>query len=66
MNAKTIGKRLSELRGERTQKDVASAIGVCQSTYSMYENGERIPSDEVKKKIAEYFKRSVQFIFYEE
>lgn len=53
-----------ELRGTRTQKEVAQAINVCQSTYSMYENGERLPSDEVKKRIAEYHKCSVQFIFY--
>ena len=53
-----------ELRGTRTQKEVAQAINVCQSTYSMYEKGERLPSDEVKKRIAEYHKCSVQFIFY--
>lgn len=57
-------KKLVELRGTRTQKEVAQAINVCQSTYSMYENGERLPSDEVKKRIAEYHKCSVQFIFY--
>lgn len=64
VDKKKIGKKLVELRGMRTQKEVAKAINVCQSTYSMYEKGERIPSDEVKKRIAEYYKRSVQFIFY--
>lgn len=64
MDRKIIGKRLSELRAEKTQKEVAEAIGVKQSTYSMYESGERIPSDEVKIKIARYYKKTVQFIFY--
>ena len=50
MDRKKIGKKLVELRGTRTQKEVAQAINVCQSTYSMYEKGERLPSDEVKKK----------------
>ena len=64
VDRKKIGKKLVKLRGTRTQKEVAQAINVCQSTYSMYENGERLPSDEVKKRIAEYHKCSVQFIFY--
>lgn len=64
MDKKKIGKKLTLLRGQRTQKEVAQAIKVRQSTYSMYENGERIPRDEVKKRIAGYYKCSVQSIFY--
>ena len=64
MDKKKIGKKLALLRGHRTQKELAQAIKVCQSTYSMYENGERIPSDEVKQRIAGYYKCSVQSIFY--
>lgn len=64
MNRKAIGQKLSELRADKTQKEVAEAIGIKQSTYSMYESGERIPSDEVKVKIAKYYKKTVQFIFY--
>ena len=63
MDKKVIAERLIKLRGKRTQKEVAKAIGVCQSTYAMYELGQRMPSDEKKKKIADYFKRSVQPIF---
>lgn len=29
----------------------------------MYENGERIPRDDIKIRIAQYFQRSVQEIF---
>jgi transcriptional regulator with XRE-family HTH domain len=64
MDAKKIAERLVTLRGNRTQAEVAQAIGVSPSAYSMYENGERIPRDEVKKRIAAYYKRSVSTIFF--
>lgn len=64
MDAKKIAERLIALRGNRTQAEVARAIGVSPSAYSMYETGERIPRDEIKKRIAEYFRRSVTTIFF--
>ncbi|MCM1400324.1 MAG: helix-turn-helix domain-containing protein [Clostridium sp.] len=66
MNKKIIAERLVRLRGNKTQTEIARAIGVCQSTYAMYETGQRIPSDERKKKIAEYYKKSVQSIFFKD
>ena len=65
MDAKEIGNRLCKLRGNKTQKMVADGIGVCQSTYAMYESGQRVPSDENKKKLAEFFNMTVQAIFYD-
>lgn len=65
MNKKEIAKRLIGLRGENTQKTIADAIGVCQSTYAMYELGQRMPSDEIKKKIADYHNTTVQAIFFD-
>lgn len=65
LNKQEIARRLIKLRGKNTQKIVADAIGVCQSTYAMYELGQRIPSDEIKKKIAEYHKTTVQAIFFD-
>ena len=59
-----IAKRLIELRGERTQKEVAESLGISISALSMYETGQRIPRDEVKIKIAEYYKKTVQDIFF--
>jgi transcriptional regulator with XRE-family HTH domain len=59
-----IADRLVKLRGSRTQAEVAQAIGVTPSAYSMYENGDRIPRDEIKKRIAEYYKRTVNTIFF--
>ena len=64
MDNQKIADRLIKLRGSRTQAEVAQAIGVTPSAYSMYENGDRIPRDEIKKRIAEYYKRTVNTIFY--
>jgi transcriptional regulator with XRE-family HTH domain len=64
MDAQKIAERLIKLRGKRTQAEVAQALGISPSAYSMYENGERIPRDEIKKKIAAYYRRSVTTIFF--
>jgi putative transcriptional regulator len=32
----------------------------------MYENGQRIPRDEIKMKISQYYGQSVQEIFFEQ
>lgn len=62
--AEMIGERLKELRGTRTQLDVAQAIGVTPMAISQYERGERIPNDEIKIKISTYFSRSVDELFF--
>lgn len=64
MNKEIIAKRLINLRGERTQLEVAKALGISQSTYAMYETGRRIPTDEIKIKISVYYGTSVQDIFF--
>ncbi len=64
MDRKNIAEKLIKLRGETLQIEVASAIGVAQSTYAMYESGKRIPTDEIKIRIANYFGKSVQEIFF--
>ena len=61
-----IAKKLIELRGERTREEVAKAIGVSVSAVGMYENGERIPRDFIKIRIAKYYNRSVEEIFFAE
>lgn len=65
LSAKEIGKRLYKLRGNIPREDVANAIGVSVSAVSMYENGERVPRDSVKVKIAEFYKKTVQEIFFD-
>ena len=66
MDAILIGKRLAELRGEKTQEEVAKAVGISMSALSMYECGERIPRDIIKIRLAKYFKKSVQSIFFDD
>lgn len=59
-----IAKRLKKLRGNKTQKEVANACNISVSALAMYETGQRIPRDEVKVKLANYFHRTVQTIFF--
>ncbi len=65
MDTEMIRERLIELRGRRRQKEVADAVGISQSTYAMYEKGKRIPNDEVKIKLADFFGKTVQEIFFD-
>ena len=60
----TVAERLVRARGERKREDVAAAIGVSLSAIAMYENGERIPRDEIKVRLAEYYKTTVQELFF--
>lgn len=65
MNSKIIGERLKRLRGDKSQEEVAVDLGISFSAYAKYEQGIRIPRDEIKLKIAEYFKVTVQSLFYD-
>lgn len=64
MDKAQIAARLKALRGNKSQQEVANAIGVTPMAISLYESGERIPRDEIKIKIAEYFKTTVDAIFF--
>lgn len=61
----TPGERLVKLRGKRTKAEVATAIGVSESSYIKYERGERTPSDDVKIRIAKYYGKTVGSIFFD-
>lgn len=60
----TCGEKLRELRGDKTQGCVAREIGITRSSLAMYERNERIPRDEVKVKISQYYGISVQDLFF--
>lgn len=64
MDAQKVGAILVELRGDRTQQEIANATGVTVSAIGMYERGERIPRDEVKIRLAGFFGKSVGEIFF--
>lgn len=65
MIVNAIPERLRNLRGDKSQKEVAEAIGISQSSYAMYETGDRVPNDENKRKLAAFFKKTVQEIFFD-
>ena len=64
IDTKVIGNRLRELRGDKSQKEVADAVGVTAMAVCQYEAGTRVPSDQVKIALAEYFGRTVENIFF--
>ena len=64
MANEAMAEKLKALRGQRTQREVAEALGISLSAYAMYESGARVPRDEVKIRIAKYYNRSVKFLFF--
>ena len=62
--SKTIGEKLRELRGTKTKNEIADAVGISFSSYVKYERDERCPKDTVKVRIAKYYGKSVESIFF--
>ena len=60
----TTGTILRKLRGDRTQEEIAAVLGITKSSWAMYERDERVPRDEVKIRIAKFFGKSVEELFY--
>ena len=64
MDSEKIAQTLVKLRGARPRAQVAIALGISVSALGMYETGARIPRDETKRKIAQYYEKTVEEIFY--
>ncbi|MDO5804097.1 MAG: helix-turn-helix transcriptional regulator [Clostridia bacterium] len=64
MDKTKIGKKLLYLRGTKSRDDVAKELGISPSTLAMYETGKRIPRDETKVKIANYYDVDIVELFY--
>ena len=62
---KIVAEKLVKLRGDKSRETVAKACGISISALAMYERGERIPRDDIKVRLAEYYNRSVNFIFFD-
>lgn len=62
----SIGEKLTKLRNSKnlTQKELATKLGISSTSIAMYELNERVPRDEIKKRIASFFDESVQNIFF--
>lgn len=63
-SSETIAKKLRDLRGDRNREDVARALNISVSALSMYENGARIPRDEIKVAIARFYDTTVGELFF--
>ncbi|WP_293849249.1 helix-turn-helix transcriptional regulator [uncultured Phascolarctobacterium sp.] len=64
MNRLKIAETLISLRGEKSREEVANALNIAVSTLAMYELGQRVPRDEIKLKLADYYGVDVQSIFF--
>jgi putative transcriptional regulator len=61
-----IKSKLVELRKakNKSRNQMAADLGLSYLAIASYEEGVRIPRDEIKKQIAEYFNTTVQDIFF--
>ena len=68
IDRKTIGERIRAIRKAAglSTFHFAIAIGVTDSAIRSYENGDRVPRDETKVKIADFAGKTVQEIFFDE
>lgn len=59
-----ISKKIKLLREEAnlTQSQLAEKLGIATSSISQYESGDRIPSDNIKMKMAQFFDVSLDFL----
>lgn len=60
----SLGKRLRLLRGIRTRVQVEKETGISQARLGNYEHGTRIPNDEAKVILSNYYGMTVQELFY--
>lgn len=56
--------RLRLARGDRSREEVALVCDISVSALSMYENGQRVPRDEIKVKLARCYGKTVEELFY--
>ena len=64
LDVNLMAQKMVELRGEKTQEEVANDLQISKSALAMYESGKRIPRDAIKLRIAVYYGKSIGFIFF--
>lgn len=59
-----FSERLRLLRAKMgiTQKDVADALGIANSTYSLYEKGAREPNFDILQQLSDFYNVSVDYL----
>lgn len=67
VNVTKIAEKLKKLRYDigLSQEEVSKRIGIRQNSLAQYGNGRRIPRDEIKLKIADFYEVDVGWLFYE-
>lgn len=48
-----------------TQREAAEKIGITQSMLAMLENGSRMGTDETKIKVAKFYNKTIDFLFFD-
>ncbi|WP_407894119.1 helix-turn-helix domain-containing protein [Lacticaseibacillus sp. N501-2] len=61
MNAERLKQLRTEHKGLR-QVDLAQSLGISASAYSSYEQGVREPDDATKRRLADYFSVSLDYL----
>ena len=66
LSNETIGQKLKSLRldKKKTLNEVAEAINISPSALSMYECDQRVPRDNIKIALADYYKKPISKIFF--
>ncbi|WP_179885254.1 helix-turn-helix domain-containing protein [Bacillus cereus] len=66
MNKSKIGDNIIKLRKKNgwSQKYFSHKLRLTQSAVSQYERGVRVPEDHIKKKMADIFGVTVDYIFF--
>lgn len=57
---------LRSMRGDRRREIVAADVGISVSSLTAYENGTRVPRDDIKCALAKYYGLSVGELFFAE
>ena len=60
----SVAERLVAARGNIPRTEVIKAVGISLSALTMYEIGQRIPRDEIKVKLAKYYGKTVEELFF--
>lgn len=61
---KLIRTKLIELRGSESRQKVSKDLGITPQALGMIERGDRTPSLELAKKIADYYSVTIEEIFF--
>lgn len=61
-----MGNKLKSMRVKKglSRNDLANIFGITSGAIGMYEQGRRVPNDDIKKKYSIFFDKTVDNIFF--